>query len=148
MSKAKDDALLEITRAFNAPPSEVFNAWLDRDEWQSWIGPEGVTCDVPLLEPIVGGQYVVVMHLPGGQSIRVAGIFKIIDAPSRLAFTWGPEAEPNYSLVTITLRQVDKGTELTLRHEGLMTVENRDDHSKGWNSALNKLGKYLSAKAG
>ena len=148
MSKTKDDALLEITRVFDAPPSDVFNAWLKRDEWEAWIGPEGVTCEVPVLEPIVGGQYALTMHMPGGDLIRVAGVFKIIDAPTRLAFTWGSADGSNDTLVTITLRPVNKGTELTLRHEGLKTAQNRDAHGKGWNSALNKLAKYLSTKIG
>ena len=36
-------------------------------------------------------------------------------------------------------------TELTLRQEGLGTVENRDAHGTGWNSALNKLAGHLAA---
>jgi uncharacterized protein YndB with AHSA1/START domain len=57
MSVAAEDTTLEITRIFDAPPARVFNAWLNREEWQAWIGPEGINCDVPLLEPRVGGRY-------------------------------------------------------------------------------------------
>jgi len=146
MSTADRDALLEITRMLDAPPAQVFCAWLDREEWQTWIGPEGVNCEVPLMEPQVGGRYRLVMHLPDGQMIRVAGVFKTIDSPRELAFTWGPDGGAYDTLVTITLRPVGDGTELTLRHEGLLTIENRDGHGKGWNSALNKLERYLAAK--
>jgi hypothetical protein len=38
------------------------------------------------------------------------------------------------------------GTELTLRHEGLLTAENRSGHDKGWNSALNKLGRFVASR--
>jgi uncharacterized protein YndB with AHSA1/START domain len=48
------------------------------------------------------------------------------------------------SLVTITLRDAGNGkTELTLRHDNLVTTENRDQHGRGWNSALNKLETFL-----
>jgi uncharacterized protein YndB with AHSA1/START domain len=65
-----DDTLV-ITRLFNAPASRVFDAWLSREEWQSWIGAEGAPCDVSLLEPRVGGQYRLKMHMTGGDRSRL-----------------------------------------------------------------------------
>jgi uncharacterized protein YndB with AHSA1/START domain len=144
MSIIADSTVLEITRVFDAAPARVFDAWMSREEWQSWIGPEGVNCDVPLLEAHVGGRYRVTMHLSDGRTIRVAGVFKTIEKPKRFVFTWGPEGGPHETLVTVTLRDMNGKTELTLRHEGLETVENRNSHGKGWNSALNKLVAYLA----
>ena len=141
-----DDTTLEITRVFDAPAARVFDAWLDREEFQAWIGPEGVSCEVPLLEPRVGGRYRITMRLSDGRVIPVAGVFKTIDPPRSLVFTWGWEGDPSRdSLVTISLREKDGKTEFTLRQEGLGSVANRDDHGRGWNSALNKLGGYLAA---
>jgi uncharacterized protein YndB with AHSA1/START domain len=144
MTDTAENTVLEIKRVFDAPTSRVFAAWLTREEWQAWIGPEGVKCDVPVLEPRVGGRYRIVMHLAGGREVRVAGYFKAIEAPKRVAFTWGPEDDPKIeSVVTVSLRDLNGKTELTLRHEGLGTTMNRDDHGRGWNSALNKLAAYL-----
>jgi uncharacterized protein YndB with AHSA1/START domain len=142
-----DDAgTLVITRILDAPPASVFDAWLSREEWQTWIGPEGVQCEVPLLEPHVGGRYRVTMHLSGGLTIPVDGVFKIIDRPHTLAMTWGMEGDPSrQSLLTITFKQLGQSTELTLRQEGLGSASNRDDHGKGWNSAINKLVAYLAS---
>jgi uncharacterized protein YndB with AHSA1/START domain len=146
MNAAADDTTLEITRLFDAPPARVFDAWLNREEWQSWIGPEGINCEVPLLEPRVGGRYRIAMHLSDGRKIPVAGIFKTIDAPRILAFTWGAQNDPTrQSLITLTFREKGGKTELTLRQEGLGSVSSRDDHDRGWNSALNKLVAYLAA---
>jgi uncharacterized protein YndB with AHSA1/START domain len=146
MNSITDVAVLEIKRVFDAAPALVFDAWTNREEWQSWIGPEGVNCDVPLLDARVGGRYSVVMHLSEGRTIHVAGEFKAIEKPKRLVFTWGPASGPQVTLVTITLREMNGKTELTLRHEGLENIENRDSHGKGWNSALNKLVRYLGHK--
>ena len=140
------ESTLVITRLFDAPPARVFDAWLEREEWQAWIGPEGMTCEVPLLEPRVGGRYRVTMNLSSGDTIPVAGVFKVIDRPTTLAFTWGWDGDPSrQSLVTLTFAAKGNKTELTLRQEGLGTVENRDAHNKGWSSTLNKLDRYLAA---
>ena len=145
MSMAAEGMALEMTRFFDAPPARVFDAWLNREEWQAWIGPEGMSCEVPILEPHVGGRYRIMMRLSDGRVIPVAGVFKIIDAPWKLVFTWGWEGDPSReSLVTITLHERGGQTELTLRQEGLGSASNRDDHGKGWNSALNKLASYLA----
>ena len=75
-------------------------------------------------------------------------VFKAIDAPRSLVFTWGWEGAPSReSLVTITLRETGGRTELTLRQEGLGSASNRDNHSKGWNGSLDKLGTYLRRPA-
>jgi uncharacterized protein YndB with AHSA1/START domain len=142
-----ESPVLEITRIFEASPTEVFNAWLEREQWASWIGPEGVHCEVPLLEPRVGGRYRLIMHLPNGNLLRVAGVFNAI-APNRsFAFTWGMEGEPRETLVTVELRDLNGRTELKLRQQGLPTAADRDGHGKGWNSALDKLVAYLAAGA-
>jgi uncharacterized protein YndB with AHSA1/START domain len=145
---ALDETTLEIERLFAAPPARVFDAWMNREEWQAWIGPEGMACEVPLLEPRVGGRYQVIMHMAGGGTIPVAGTFQVIDAPRRLVFTWGWENEPDrQSLITLTFASAGDGqTRFVLRQEGLGTAENRDNHRQGWNSALNKLDAYLGGR--
>jgi hypothetical protein len=46
--------------------------------------------------------------------------------------------------LAITFKPLGRSTELTLRQECLGGASNRDDHGKGWNSALNKLVVYLA----
>lgn len=149
MNLPPDETTLEIIRLFDAPPGRVFDAWLSREEWQAWIGPEGVNCEVPVLEPRIGGRYRVIMRLSDGRVIPVAGVFKRIDRPTALVFTWGWENDPlRESLVTLLFREKGNQTELVLRQEGLGSVSNRDDHGRGWNSALNKLTAYLKVGPG
>jgi uncharacterized protein YndB with AHSA1/START domain len=141
-----DSTVLEIKRVFDASPDVVFDAWLVREEWQSWIGPEGVNCEVPQLEPHVGGRYRVIMRMSDGRTVPVAGEYKAIEKPKRFVFTWGWENEPErVSQITITLRDLNGKTELTLRQEGLGSIENRDGHGRGWNSAMNKLDEHLAS---
>lgn len=137
---------LELRRVFDASPAAVFDAWLEREQFQAWIGPEGMNCEVPVLEPRVGGRYEITMHLANGQVIPVSGVFKTIDRPRRLVFSWGWNGDPaRQSVVSLDFVARGARTELVLRQEGLGTVANRDDHGRGWGSALNKLERYLAS---
>jgi len=138
-----DKAVLIVKRMFDAPPARVFDAWMEREQFEQWIGPEGVRCEVPVYEPQVGGRYRIVMHLSDGRVIPVVGVFKSIDRPRGFSMSWKWESGEEDSLVTVALRDVGGKTELTLRHDGLQTVENRDGHEVGWNSALNKLERFV-----
>jgi uncharacterized protein YndB with AHSA1/START domain len=140
-----DSPVVEITRIFDASPQRVFDAWMVRENWQSWIGPEGINCEVPQLDAEVGGRYRINMKLTNGERIPVAGTYQIIEPGKRIVFTWGWDGDPSRtSTITLTFRDLGGKTELTLRQEGLRTVENRDGHTVGWNGALNKLDTYLA----
>jgi uncharacterized protein YndB with AHSA1/START domain len=139
-----DNTTLVITRLFEAPAAEVFDAWMTREAWQAWIGPEGIECDVSLLDPHVGGGYRLEMRVSDKARMIVAGVFKMIDRPRSLSFTWGIESDSTrQSLITLTFTARGNKTELVLRQEGLGNASNRDQHGQGWNSALNKLDRHL-----
>ena len=118
----------------------MFDAWLVKDQWGAWIGPEGGHCDILTFEPRVGGRYHLMMHVSGRGEIPVEGVFKMIDRPRKFAFTWGwALSGKGDTLVSVSLKDVGGRTELTLTHEGLPTADDREGHGKGWNSTLNKL---------
>jgi uncharacterized protein YndB with AHSA1/START domain len=144
--------VLEIRRVFDAAPEALFDAWLEREQWQAWIGPEGCQCDVPLLEPKAGGRYRILMHLSDGREIPVDGVFKTVDRPSAtkagtLAFTWNWALNGGTeTLVRLDIRAVPGGTELVLTHEGLPTEKDRVGNSVGWNATLNKLDRFIKGE--
>ncbi|HXC57194.1 MAG TPA: SRPBCC domain-containing protein [Rhizomicrobium sp.] len=144
MTTTFDNPVLDVVRVFDAPPERVFDAWMNKDQWEAWIGPEGCTCEITQFEPRVGGRYRLIMNLGEGRALPVVGTFKTIERPHRFAMSWGWELGKGETLVTVSLRAVGARTELTLRHEGLPTRDDREGHAKGWNSTLNKLGLYLA----
>jgi uncharacterized protein YndB with AHSA1/START domain len=145
-----EEGTLRLVRVFDATPERVFDAWMNRVEWQAWLGPEGVHCDIPLLDARVGGEYRLTMHLSNGEQIPVAGVFKLIERPHTLSFTWGAPGDPTrHSLVTLTFRALGKDqTEMILLQAGLGNAVNRGAHGEGWNSAFNKLAAYLATGGG
>ena len=63
----------------------------------------------------------------------------------KLVMTWGwREKQPGQeSLVTVILSPSGKRTQLELRHEQYVDMENQPTHEQGWNGALDKLGQLL-----
>jgi uncharacterized protein YndB with AHSA1/START domain len=146
MTSTALNPVLEVRRVFDATPEALFDAWFTREHWQAWIGPEGCQCDVPLLEPQVGGRYRITMNLSDGRVIPVEGVFQTVNRPHSVAFTWNWALSKGDTLVRLSFRVVPGGTELTLIHQGLPTPEDREGHGKGWNSTLNKLARFVKGE--
>ena len=120
-------------RAYSTPGSSA-------NSGRRGSGRQGISSEIPQLEPHVGGHYRINMRMSTGQVIPVTGTFQIIDRPRTLALTWGWEGDPSrQSLLTLTFTDKGGKTELTLRQEGLGSRANRDDHARGWGGTLSKL---------
>jgi len=137
-----DHAVLELNRHFDAPPEQVFDAWLSKS-WGDWAGPEGVKGEVLLLEPKVGGRYRMAMRKPDGSTLTVGGVYREIARPSKLVMTWKWEHGQDETIITLTFRASGKGTDLKMRHEGFTTAGDRDAHGVGWNGTLDRLAVWI-----
>ncbi|HEY0265658.1 MAG TPA: SRPBCC domain-containing protein, partial [Rhizomicrobium sp.] len=90
---------LTLTRSFDVSPERLFDAWLSPG-FGEWLGMEGMVCLSCEIDPRVGGQWKMLHRTPDGQTLDHSGIYKEIDRPSRLAFTWsGGCSGPNVTLV-------------------------------------------------
>lgn len=144
MTTHSSDPVLEVKRIFQAGADKIFNAWMNREEWQEWIGPEGMYCEVPLQQPVVGGNFQIQMKISRDNVFPVVGTYREIQKPTRIAFTWGRAGDTApQSLITVTLQEHAGKTTLILQHEGLSSLESRNAHERGWNDTFNKLERYL-----
>jgi uncharacterized protein YndB with AHSA1/START domain len=143
-------APVEVTVLVPAMPSDVFGFFTDPVRYVQWMGSEAD------LEPVPGGVYRVRM----ADGFSAAGRFVEVAFPRLVAFTWGfaddeaasrtkrgegggpggAGAMPAGSTrVTVTLREADGGTLLTLRHENLPSDALREGHDVAWNTYLPRL---------
>lgn len=137
-----------ITRIFKVPIEQLFQAWVDPELMMQWYSPADMTTPHAEADPQVGGKYAVTMRFverEPQEDVTVRGVYKQIQAPNRLQFTWQWDGQEGETLVDVALRPIDEQTtELTLTHSGFDQVElppgfTRDDHHNGWSTAFTKL---------
>jgi uncharacterized protein YndB with AHSA1/START domain len=131
-------AAVVVRRTIAASAEALFDAFLDPIALSEWMRPGTIRSAVATVEPRVGGRYEIVMHGESG-AIPHAGVYRLIDRPKRLVFTWhSPHTGPNETLVTIDFVAAAKGTEVIVTHE-LLPEDARPSHSRGWTSGLEHL---------
>ena len=143
-------APLRITRTYPAPREKVFKAWTDPRALSRWFAPaDDFRTEVLELDVRPGGRYRVDM-IQGERRHRLAGRYVEVRPPERLVFTWEWENEPAHGLETlVTIELFDRGgsTELVLTHERFIDSASRDEHGKGWNGCLARLGRFVGEAA-
>jgi uncharacterized protein YndB with AHSA1/START domain len=144
-------------RTLAASPHQVYRAWLDPQQLQSWLAPGGLEVSRVELEERVGG-HLRIWHTDAGADVGGFDCEVLELVPDqRLVFRWGfvgPErtAGPSYdSLLTVTLSETpDGGTTLTLVHEQLEALAAAmpsvaENVGPGWTLVLDNLATHLPA---
>ena len=143
------DTELHLERLIAAPPDRVFAHWTQPELLIKWWGPEGFDIPVHALDIRPGGQWRTTMGSPDGKRMTVSGVYRTIEAPRRLVFTWAWEDDKGArgfeTEVTVTFEAAPGGTKLVIAQKEFETAESRDQHGWGWNSTLNCLDKLLAA---
>ena len=133
-----------ITRVFDAPRELVFGMWTDPKHLAKWFGPKGFTATIIENDVRSGGTYHFHMRGPNYDD-HWRGVYREVVAPERLVFTWGGGSPPPpaSTVVTVTFEDVNGKTRLTLRHATFPSEAMRDDHTRGWNSTLDRLAELV-----
>jgi uncharacterized protein YndB with AHSA1/START domain/predicted enzyme related to lactoylglutathione lyase len=131
---------LTMVRKIRNRPDKVFAAWIDPTLIARWMGPQAVAAVEAQTDPRVGGRYQVIMRMPDGEEHCVGGAYREIVPNEKLVFSWAWRSTPEReSLVTVQLRPVAEGTELTVTHDQFFDEEAATRHRGGWTSALDRL---------
>lgn len=132
---------LTIVRVIDAPPEQVFAAFVEPEKIALWWGPDDGPVTLAQVDARLGGRFHVRFRMLDGTEHGSFGTFEIFDPPHRLAMTWSWENEDGpVSRVEAVFKLLEEGrTELTFVHSRLKDDPARDSHEQGWNGALDKL---------
>src|SRR6266480_1050821 len=146
----KEKTRLEIRRVIKAPRDRVYAAWTDPAQLKQWFGPENVQTRELVADARVGGEFRWDLINSEGEKMTCRGEYRELQPDKKIVFTWqwqdDEDWENHVSIVTVELDDAGGGTELRLTHEQLPNEESRDGHTRGWESALDKLERLFSKK--
>lgn len=143
MTAPPQKAIVQVTRRFSASAERVFDAWLDPNTVGKWLfaTPTGKMSKVKI-DARVGGSYVIVENREG-VDVEHVGEYLEIDRPRRLVFTLKvPKYSQESTKVTVEIRALESGCELTLTHEGVLP-DYIASTTSGWNMILDQLAATL-----
>lgn len=140
---------VHLHRVLRASPEKVYRAFLDPDAMVKWLPPNGFTGKVHQMEARVGGTCRMSFTNFGTGSSHSFGSEYIELVPNeRLRYTdrFDDPNLPGAMQVTISLKKVSCGTELTITQEGIPDVIPVEACYLGWQESLVLLAKLVEAE--
>lgn len=146
------DGVMVLSRFFAAPREVVWRAWTEADQFQRWFGPRECTIPYCTMDVRLGGTFHLVHRMADGKEVWSKGIFRIVDPPQHLEwddFFSDPEGNlvehpgyPRQMRITVSFEERPGGTEITVRHAGLLSDQGE---SQGWIETLDRLAEQLAS---
>src|SRR3954453_12177085 len=116
---------VRLHRVLAAKPEKIHRAFIEPDALAKWLPPDGFTARVHHSDPKVGGTFrMSFRNFTTGHSHSFGGEYLELVPHERIRYTDRFD-DPNLAgdiLVTVTLRQVSVGTDVTIVQEGLPDV--------------------------
>ena len=141
------DTILRLERLIAAPPEVLFALWIEPAHLLQWWAPDGYEASVDVLDVTPGGRWRTAMRRPDGAVVATSGVYRIVDPPHRLSFTWAWESESgargHESEVAVTFEPAPGGTRLVLLQQRFESKDVCDRHAIGWSSALDRIANYV-----
>ncbi len=135
-----DNKVLRMERVIAATPERLFELWTDPEELAKWWGPEGFTTPTYAMDVRPGGRWHTTMRRPDGSEHVVSGIYRAIEPPKRLVFTWGWDDDAGMrgheTEITVTFEPAPGGTRMMLVQQTFVDTDSRNRHEHGWGSSF------------
>jgi uncharacterized protein YndB with AHSA1/START domain len=140
---------IRLHRVLRAPPERIYRAFLDADAMVRWLPPNGFTGRVHHLEARVGGSYrMSFTNFGTGQNHSFGGKYLELVPSERIRHTdeFDDPNLPGTMQVTVSLKKVSGGTELSVVQEGVPEVIPPEACYLGWQESLALLAKLVEAE--
>ena len=133
---------VRLHRVLRTKPDKVYRAFLDADAMSKWIPPYGFTCKVHHMEARVGGTFKMsFQNFSTGHAHSFGGEYLELVPSELLRYTdkFDDPNLPGVLLVTVSLKAVSCGTEISIVQEGIPEVIPVEMCYLGWQESLNQL---------
>ncbi|AXS41279.1 SRPBCC family protein [Breoghania sp. L-A4] len=135
-----------LHRVFAASPEKLYRAFVEPDAVASWLPPFGFTCTVHELDAREGGRHrMSFRNFTTGDSHAFGGTYLKLVPGETLVYTdtFDDPNLPGDMTVTVNLKAVSVGTELTVVQDGIPDVIPVEACYLGWQESLRKLARLV-----
>ncbi len=133
---------VRLHRVLRAPADRIYRAFLDPDAMVKWLPPNGFTAKVHRMDARVGGGHrMSFTNFGTGESHAFGGTYVELQPNERIRYTdrFDDPNLPGEMTVTVTLRPVSCGTELSIVQEGIPSAIPTELCYLGWQESLRLL---------
>lgn len=137
---------IRLHRVLRSTPEKIYRAFLEADALSKWIPPYGFTCKVHHLEAKVGGTYrASFTNFSTGKSHSFGGTYRELVPGEKLRYTdkFEDPNMPGEIEVTIILKKVLCGTDISITQAGVPAVIPAEMCYLGWQESLEQLAKLV-----
>lgn len=139
---------IRLHRVLRATPEQIYRAFLEPDALVKWMPPNGFTGQVHQMDARVGGAYrMSFTNFSTGQRHTFGGEYLELVPNERIRHTdvFDDPNLPGTIHVTIALKEVSLGTELTILQEDVPDIIPPEACYLGWQETLTLLAKLVEA---
>ena len=129
-------------RVLRAKPEKVYRAFLDADAMARWLPPYGYLCKVHHFEPKVGGTFKMSFrNFSTGSEQSFGGEYVELKPNELIRYTdrFDDANLPGEMRVTVTLKAVSCGTDVSIVQEGIPAKIPVELCYLGWQESLKQL---------
>ena len=130
---------VKLHRVLRAPAERIYRAFLDPEAMVKWLPPHGFTGKVHHMDARVGGGHrMSFTNFSTGKSHAFGGTYVELTPNERIRYTdkFDDSNLPGEMQVTVSLRKVACGTELTIVQEGIPDAIPVEFCYAGWQESL------------
>ena len=136
------DRTIHLHRVLRTPPQKVYRAFLEADALAKWLPPHGFTCQVQHLEARAGGAFrMSFRNFGAGSEHAFGGEYLELVAHQLIRYTdrFDDPGLPGVLEVTVRLKPVACGTELSITQAGIPDAIPLEMCYLGWQESLAQL---------
>jgi len=133
---------VRLHRVLAAPAEKIYRAFLDAEALVKWLPPHGFTAKVHHLTAEVGGEFrMSFTNFTTGKAHAFGGQYLELVPHTRIRYTdvFDDPNLPGEMHMTVTLKQVSVGTELSIEQSGIPAVIPVEACYLGWQQSLAQL---------
>ena len=133
---------VRLHRVLRSTPEKIYRAFLNAEAMSKWIAPYGFTCKVHHMDARVGGTFRMTFeNFSTGTGHSFGGEYLELVPGERLRYSdkFDDPSFPGEMQVTVSIKPVSCGSELTIVQEGIPEVIPLEMCYLGWQESLAQL---------